>query len=93
MKIDTFNRRRAGTLLLGTLAVAALPAWAQDKYPSKSIRLVVPFSAGGAVDTVGRSLGERLAAQVGQAVIPASRPPCGGRCSRPRARRCRWSRA
>jgi len=75
MTIHTaFTRRRAGTLLLGALTAATLPAWAQDKYPSKSIRLVVPFSAGGAVDTVGRSLGERLAAQMGQAVIVDNKP-------------------
>jgi len=68
------TRRRAATLLLGSLAASALPTWAQGNYPAKSIRLVVPFSAGGAVDTVGRSLGERLATQMGQAVIVDNKP-------------------
>jgi len=70
----TLSRRRAGAMLFGALTAASLPGWAQDKYPSKPIRLVVPFSAGGAVDTVGRSLGERLSTQMGQSVIVDNKP-------------------
>jgi tripartite-type tricarboxylate transporter receptor subunit TctC len=45
-----------------------------ETYPSKLIRVVVPFSAGGAVDIVGRTLAERLQAQMGQTVIVDNRP-------------------
>jgi tripartite-type tricarboxylate transporter receptor subunit TctC len=45
-----------------------------QKYPSQPIHLVVPFSAGGAVDTVGRTLGERLSTQMGVAVVVDNKP-------------------
>jgi len=48
--------RRAATLA----AVLAIPAIASAAYPDKPINLVVPYSAGGAVDTVGRILGQVL---------------------------------
>ncbi len=66
-------RRRLGALFLACLAVPSL-ALAQAPYPSKPIRLVVPFAAGGAVDTVGRVVGERLSTQMGQPVIVDNRP-------------------
>lgn len=55
-------------------ALVLLPAavWAQD-FPSKPIRLVVPFAVGGAADTVGRSLGQQLSAATGQPVIVDNR--------------------
>lgn len=70
----SLSRRQVSAMLFSTLTAASLPGWAQDKYPSKPIHLVVPFSAGGAVDTVGRTLGERLAAQMGQSVIVDNKP-------------------
>lgn len=66
-------RRRLGALFLACLAAPSL-ALAQAPYPSKPIRLVVPFAAGGAVDTVGRVVGERLSTQMGQPVIVDNRP-------------------
>jgi tripartite-type tricarboxylate transporter receptor subunit TctC len=55
------------------MAAATTAAVAQT-YPTKSIRIVIPFTAGGAVDTVGRTLGERLQAQMGQTVIVDNKP-------------------
>ncbi len=66
-------RRRLGALFLACLAAPSL-ALAQAPYPAKPIRLVVPFAAGGAVDTVGRVVGERLSTQMGQPVIVDNRP-------------------
>ncbi|MGQ3000321.1 tripartite tricarboxylate transporter substrate binding protein [Variovorax sp.] len=66
-------RRRLGALFLACLAAPSL-ALAQAPYPSKPIRLVVPFAAGGAVDTVGRVVGERLSTQMGQPLIVDNRP-------------------
>jgi tripartite-type tricarboxylate transporter receptor subunit TctC len=43
-------------------------------YPSKSIRIVVPFAAGGAVDTVARVVGQRVSEQVGQPVVVDNKP-------------------
>jgi tripartite-type tricarboxylate transporter receptor subunit TctC len=65
------RRRTLATLLLSMLAASAR---AQGGYPGKTIHLVVPFAAGGAVDTVGRSVGERLGAQMGQPVIVDNKP-------------------
>ncbi|RYE42986.1 MAG: tripartite tricarboxylate transporter substrate binding protein [Hyphomicrobiales bacterium] len=64
----------AGTLSLG-LATAAL---AQASYPSKPIRLVVPYPAGGATDVAARTLQTRLQEELGQPIIVENRPGAGG---------------
>lgn len=64
-----------GVLLV--LALAALPAAAQD-YPSKTVRLVNPFPAGGPLDVLGRLLSERLGAAFGKPVIVENRPGAAG---------------
>ncbi|HET7835929.1 MAG TPA: tripartite tricarboxylate transporter substrate binding protein, partial [Variovorax sp.] len=45
------------------------PAQAQPAWPSKPIRMIVPFAAGGATDVRARVIGEKLAAGLGQPVI------------------------
>jgi len=49
--------------------VGAAPTHAQEAYPTKPIRLVVPFPPGGAVDIVGRLIAPRLSAALGQNVL------------------------
>lgn len=66
--------RRIFTSLAGGIPLASLipSAFAQNSaadYPNKTIRIVVPFNAGGPVDIIARSLGARLAPLIGQAVI------------------------
>ena len=51
-----------------TAATLALPASA-GPYPDKPVRLVVPFPAGGATDFMARSLGQKLAERLGQAIF------------------------
>lgn len=66
-------------LALGTLAcasVAVTTAHAQN-YPARPIRLIIPFSAGGAADVPGRILGQRLAETLGQQVVIDNRPGAG----------------
>jgi len=71
-------RLRRGLLALGAAVVLpSAPAAAQD-YPSRPIRIVVPFSAGGGVDTLARMVGQRLSEQVGQPVLIENRPGAGG---------------
>ncbi|MBI4189257.1 MAG: tripartite tricarboxylate transporter substrate binding protein [Betaproteobacteria bacterium] len=66
------------SVLTATVA-ALLPAlaWAQA-YPSKPIRIVAPFAAGGGVDFVARIVGQKLSAGLGQSVIIDNRPGAGG---------------
>ena len=63
---------------LAGLALGASTAWAEEAYPSKPIRIIVPFTAGSATDIVARVLGERLAPALGQPVIIENRPGAGG---------------
>src|SRR2546426_12230169 len=59
-----------------SLAAAANPALAQ--YPTKPIRIIVPFAAGGTTDLLSRAVGAKLAAALGQPVIAGNRPGAGG---------------
>lgn len=51
---------------------------AQSAYPSRPIRLIVPFSAGSATDILARTVGEKLQAVFGQPVLVENRPGAGG---------------
>ncbi|HET7765769.1 MAG TPA: tripartite tricarboxylate transporter substrate binding protein [Burkholderiales bacterium] len=59
----------------------AAPAWAQDPapaYPSRAIRVIVPFPAGGAADALPRIVAERLATKWGQPVVVENRVGASG---------------
>ena len=58
--------------------VIALPAVAADGYPTKPIRLIVPFSAGGATDLTARALSDKLAKNLGAKIIVDNRGGAGG---------------
>jgi tripartite-type tricarboxylate transporter receptor subunit TctC len=70
--------RRAFARVCAALSVAHLcsPALAQS-YPDKPIKLVVPFPAGGTVDTVARLISQPLSAYLGQSIVIENRPGAG----------------
>src|SRR5438445_3346021 len=67
-------------MLILALALAAIGgvATAQDDFPSKSVHIYVPFPPGGAVDIVGRTLGDELSKRWGQTVVIENRPGARG---------------
>src|SRR5438093_11929577 len=83
MSDESANRlvRRTGPMVLrrlcsaATLAccVVALPAFAQP-YPSQTIKLIIPFTAGGGTDVTARLVAEYLAPRLGQTIVPENRP-------------------
>ena len=65
----------------GLLAIALAcggATWAQGNYPSRPVRLIVPFPPGGATDLVARAVGERLQAALGQPIIVDNRAGASG---------------
>jgi tripartite-type tricarboxylate transporter receptor subunit TctC len=60
----------------GGLGLAAMETAAQS-YPSRAVRLIIPFSAGGAADVPGRILSQRLSEALGQQVVIENRPGAG----------------
>ena len=60
------------------LALAAQTASAQEKYPSRTIRIIVPYAPGGATDIVGRIVADEMQKLSGQAVIVLNKPGAFG---------------
>ena len=60
------------------LLLAVWPARAEDAFPNRPIRLVVPFATGGPSDIVARLLAPRMTAVLGQPIIVEARPGAGG---------------
>jgi len=77
--MNTITRASMGAMLLAMLAAQpAWPAFADETYPSRPIRIVVPFPAGTAVDLLPRIVAEKLAARWQQPVVIENRPGASG---------------
>jgi tripartite-type tricarboxylate transporter receptor subunit TctC len=60
------------------LALGAAPADAQDKYPTRPIKILVPYAPGGATDIVARVLGDRLRDSIGASIVVENKPGAYG---------------
>ncbi len=65
-------------VIASVLLLAAGAAGAQDKFPRKPIRMLVPFSAGSQTDILARWVGEKMGESWGQQVVVDNRPSAGG---------------
>lgn len=65
-------------LTTAAILLAAPLVNAQDKFPSKPIRMLVPFSAGSATDFFARAVGQKISENWGQQVVVDNRPSAGG---------------
>jgi tripartite-type tricarboxylate transporter receptor subunit TctC len=68
------NKWMAACLLAG----ASLQGMAQDNFPNRIVRLVVPYSAGGTGDQIGRLVGDKMGEFLGQRVLIDNKPGAGG---------------
>jgi len=69
--------RLLGIGLATSLTLAAAPSYA-DTYPSKPIRLIVPFPASGATDLLARAIAQKVGQNLGQQIVVDNRPGAGG---------------
>ena len=71
-------KRLALIISLLCIAAAGSPAGAQDKYPSKTVRILVPYAPGGATDIVARIVGEQMRQALGQSFVVENKPGANG---------------
>jgi tripartite-type tricarboxylate transporter receptor subunit TctC len=75
---DSRRAAAAAATLLTSLALALGPAQAQDNYPSRPVRMIIPFAAGGPTDIVGRIMGAKMSEVLGQQFVVEDRTGAGG---------------
>lgn len=77
--------RRIAILLTGALAALSFagPAAAQGKYPDQPVKLIVALPAGGSVDMIARTLGQKLSTTMGQPFVVNNRAGASGQIGMP----------
>lgn len=65
-------------LSVASLSLMALSLAAEEKYPSKTVRIIVPFAAGGATDVLSRAAGAELSKRLGQSFVVENLTGAGG---------------
>ena len=71
-------RAACSLLLIGTLAASPFAAQAQEKFPTRPIRIVVPFSPGGSTDSLARLIAQKMSENWGQGVVIENRTGASG---------------
>lgn len=74
----TFIKNSAAAAVVLSGGVAAPAVRAQEVYPSRPIKFIVPLAPGGAIDFIARALGERMSESIGQQVVVENRTGAGG---------------
>ena len=69
---------RFGLLTAALLAATALPAFAAEKYPTRPVRVIVPFPPGGSTDFNARAIQDKLSDQLGQQIVIDNRGGASG---------------
>ncbi|MFO1295457.1 MAG: tripartite tricarboxylate transporter substrate binding protein BugE [Rubrivivax sp.] len=69
---------RTAAVVAATAAAATVPTWAQQAYPNKPVRLIVPFAPGGTTDIVARIVSQPMAQALGQQVLVENKGAGGG---------------
>src|SRR5262245_31410520 len=77
-KITTTRRGMLAGAVLAGFAFAAAPVWSQPAYPTKTIRIIVPFPAGATTDMLARLFAQRLTESLGQTVVVENVGGAGG---------------
>jgi tripartite-type tricarboxylate transporter receptor subunit TctC len=65
-------------MTLGSIVLLAPPAWSQQPYPSRPIRIIVPFSPGGGGDVIARTVAVRITERMGKSVVVENRAGASG---------------
>src|SRR5215212_6580516 len=73
-----FLRLAAGAAALPALPRVALAQSSAQSYPARPVRLIVPFPAGQATDTIARLIGQSLSERLGQGFVIENRTGAGG---------------
>jgi len=78
MRLSRRSRVMRFTLLLASMVVAASTCYGADVYPSKPVRVVVPFATGGTVDFTARVISQQLSEQLGRSFVVDNRTGASG---------------
>ena len=66
------------TAFAATIGSLSGAAYAQGTYPTKAIRLIVPYTPGGVTDTSGRLIADQMSKRLGQQIIVENKPGASG---------------
>lgn len=72
------NVRAAAAVLAASFAIPVAFAADEDVYPTKPVRLIVPFTPAGSTDILARRIAERLTVLIGQPIVIENKPGAGG---------------